>query len=59
MQLDGYPKLKEQVLYLMDSEVMRNEEATLKFMLTYLDAQKAYVNDKHPDFRMARLAVGI
>ena len=39
----------------MDTEIMKNEDQTLKFLFTYLDAQKAYVNDKHPDFKNSRL----
>ena len=38
----------------MDTEIMKNEDRTNKFLFTFLDAQKAFVNDRHPDFRNTR-----
>jgi hypothetical protein len=38
----------------MDTQMMRNEDQTLKFLYTYLEAQMAYINDRHPDFRSSR-----
>ena len=51
LQFDEYPKLKEEVLFLMDIQMMRNEDQTLKFLYTYLDFQSSYVIDMHPKFR--------
>jgi len=46
----GYPKLKEVVLSLLKRQVEINADELNKNLRKYLDAQKAFVNTKHPDF---------
>ena len=49
--LEGYPKLQEMVLYLVNTNLNKCEQNTLDQLMTFLNAQQAFINIHHPQFR--------
>ena len=52
--LAKYPELKKQVVSLVTSELNRNESNTNQQLATHIEAQKSFMNTKHPDFLALR-----
>ena len=48
--LAKYPELKKEVLSLVTAELNKNESLTNQQLETHIEAQKAFMNTKHPDF---------
>ena len=53
-KLGGYPKLRDEVLYLVSTKMLTNEESTVKHLYDHVEAQKSFMNTKHPDFKQFR-----
>ena len=51
-----YPELKKQVLSLVTRELDSNESRTNQQLVTHIEAQKSFMNTKHPDFLSLRAA---
>ena len=48
--LAKYPELRKLVLSLVTAELNKNEAMTNQQLETHIEAQKAFMNTKHPDF---------
>ena len=48
--LGKYPELKKNVLSLVTTELNKNESRTNQQLEIHIEAQKAFMNTKHPDF---------
>ena len=48
--LDTYPKLQAEVVYLVNNNLNQCEEVTWNHLLGHVEAQKAFMNTRHPNF---------
>ena len=49
--LAGYPRLKREVSRLVYGEIDKNAKEATDLLLIHIEAQKAFVNTRHPDFK--------
>ena len=49
--LAGYPMLKREVSRLVYGEIDKNAKEATDLLLIHIEAQKAFVNTRHPDFK--------
>ena len=49
--LNRYPRLKEEVMWLVKKEMDRNAKKAADQLLLHIEAQKAFMNTRHPDFK--------
>ena len=49
--LTKYPTMKEEVLRFVSSEIDKNERETNQHLVIHIQAQKAFMNTRHPDFK--------
>jgi hypothetical protein len=50
ISIEGYPRLREEVLYLVNYNIIKCEEMTVKHLMAFVEAQQAFMNVRHPDF---------
>ena len=48
--LAKYPSLREEVMRLVTTELIKNERQTNLQLQTHIEAQKSFMNTNHPDF---------
>ena len=48
---DTYPKLHEDVLYFINTNINISEEATKEHLMAHVDAQQAFMNLEHEEFK--------
>ncbi len=48
--LDAYPRLHAEVVYLINDNLNKCEEKTWHHLNSHVEAQKAFMNTRHPDF---------
>ncbi len=49
--MDAYPKLRNEILYLVNGSIIKNEEVTNSHLKAHVQAQRAFINVRHPEFR--------
>ena len=48
--IEKYPNLKAEAMMLINNKLGENEKNTIQQLETHIDAQKAFMNTRHPDF---------
>ena len=52
--IEKYPNLKAEAMMLITNKLGENEKETIQQLETHIDAQKAFMNTRHPDFTSFR-----
>jgi hypothetical protein len=51
IKLEDVPKLKEDIGYLVFEKIQEHQELAKNHLLAYIDAEAAFINTQHPDFK--------
>ncbi len=51
LQLEDIPRLKEDISYLVFEKIQEHQELAKTHLLAYVEAEAAFINTHHPDFK--------
>ncbi len=51
--------MREEILYLVNGNIIKNEDTTNNHLKAHVEAQRSFMNVRHPEFRQMRYALSL